>query len=635
MTSFFISLLIFQTGSEGLFLRPLQAQTKFTRQEVKRAVQPKKSKNPFQVRRAKESLELTKKEVSLTERIKKGFKEFGKRFDRIFDLDPRVIVRFNLCGNGVLNGGERCDDGNRVSGDGCSEDCVIECELPQGVLTHIPECPASCGNGILEVGEECDEGLANSDTVVGACPKNCIRPVCGNGIVEAGEACDGGFGCTDRCVRRPPTPCDPAGKPKSPDDPIDPHYALCESPDTPWRRILGEPGTIDDHGVDIAADMYGTLYTVTNADSWTTVVRQFDACGNLIWELPFSGKYASGIDIDACGNSYITGQNFFGPEGLFIARVTHEGESGGGFSFNISEDTWDGERSSDITVDRPNKRLYVTGSTGPFMESEIFVRRYDFTPFGITPLVWGNIVNGTSEGETDLRDYGSGVAVDSVGNLYVTGTVGVGSWPSTPSISHLWLAKYSSGGSQLWSLNWSEDPELSSQSSDGKDLAVDPEGNIHVATHGLIGPPWSWPVVAKYSSDGERIGLLTRTNDQAREINGIAVNAEGEIQIAGDQRYMGGIGSEDDIDRRWAARFNTDYSADWEHCINQVSGSYGFVERFSAVTVDPTGAVYFIGSLHNPPVDPLEGFYMDIVIEKYLPDGTGPASDGETPCLLP
>lgn len=31
------------------------------------------------------------------------------------------------CGNGILEGGEECDDGNGVSGDGCSADCVLIC----------------------------------------------------------------------------------------------------------------------------------------------------------------------------------------------------------------------------------------------------------------------------------------------------------------------------------------------------------------------------------------------------------------------------------------------------------------------------------------------------------------------------
>jgi len=33
-----------------------------------------------------------------------------------------------FCGDGVLDPGEECDDGNVVAGDGCSADCVVECE---------------------------------------------------------------------------------------------------------------------------------------------------------------------------------------------------------------------------------------------------------------------------------------------------------------------------------------------------------------------------------------------------------------------------------------------------------------------------------------------------------------------------
>lgn len=52
-----------------------------------------------------------------------------------------------ICGNGILEGGEQCDDGNAISGDGCSAGCRIEYPV--------------CGNGITEIGEECDDGNIN------------------------------------------------------------------------------------------------------------------------------------------------------------------------------------------------------------------------------------------------------------------------------------------------------------------------------------------------------------------------------------------------------------------------------------------------------------------------------------------
>lgn len=46
-----------------------------------------------------------------------------------------------VCGNGLVESGETCDDGNRVDGDGCSADCSSD---------------ESCGNGILEADEFCE-----------------------------------------------------------------------------------------------------------------------------------------------------------------------------------------------------------------------------------------------------------------------------------------------------------------------------------------------------------------------------------------------------------------------------------------------------------------------------------------------
>jgi len=49
------------------------------------------------------------------------------------------------CGNGIVEPGEQCDDGNQVSNDGCSADCKSN---------------ETCGNGVVDEdrGEQCDDG---------------------------------------------------------------------------------------------------------------------------------------------------------------------------------------------------------------------------------------------------------------------------------------------------------------------------------------------------------------------------------------------------------------------------------------------------------------------------------------------
>lgn len=50
------------------------------------------------------------------------------------------------CGDGMKNGDEQCDDGNQINGDGCSADCRTELPL------HY------CGDGKKDCGEQCDDG---------------------------------------------------------------------------------------------------------------------------------------------------------------------------------------------------------------------------------------------------------------------------------------------------------------------------------------------------------------------------------------------------------------------------------------------------------------------------------------------
>ena len=69
------------------------------------------------------------------------------------------------CANGLLEGSEACDDGNSVSGDGCTAACAVEtgwlCE--GGDSTKPDTCNPDAGdNWIVSGVEECDDGNAIS-----------------------------------------------------------------------------------------------------------------------------------------------------------------------------------------------------------------------------------------------------------------------------------------------------------------------------------------------------------------------------------------------------------------------------------------------------------------------------------------
>jgi cysteine-rich repeat protein len=107
-----------------------------------------------------------------------------------------------VCGNGVVEGGETCDDSNQNSGDGCGFNCRTD---PGYTCTGQPStCILTCGNGVLDAGEGCEDGFREAFdgcstgcvpepgfTCVGAGQGSCTTP-CGDSVPRGFEFCDDG-----------------------------------------------------------------------------------------------------------------------------------------------------------------------------------------------------------------------------------------------------------------------------------------------------------------------------------------------------------------------------------------------------------------------------------------------------------
>ncbi|MES1207519.1 MAG: DUF4215 domain-containing protein [Pseudomonadota bacterium] len=126
-----------------------------------------------------------------------------------------------MCGNSERTPDEACDDGNAMSGDGCSSDCRTvdpgySC-VPVGRACHRI---ARCGDGAVVLPELCDDGnLTAGDGCSATCkievghkcagaPSACTLTVCGDNKVEGAESCDMGDavpfdGCSADCQSEP------------------------------------------------------------------------------------------------------------------------------------------------------------------------------------------------------------------------------------------------------------------------------------------------------------------------------------------------------------------------------------------------------------------------------------------------
>jgi cysteine-rich repeat protein len=92
-------------------------------------------------------------------------------------------TEIQICGNGLVNFGEQCDDANTSNQDDCPSDVDGACQN------------ARCGDGFLWTqgagNEECDDGNTSNNDL---CTNACRAAVCGDGFPQPalGEECDDG-----------------------------------------------------------------------------------------------------------------------------------------------------------------------------------------------------------------------------------------------------------------------------------------------------------------------------------------------------------------------------------------------------------------------------------------------------------
>ena len=271
-----------------------------------------------------------------------------------------------------------------------------------------------------------------------------------------------------------------------------------------WAKKAG--GTDSDYGYGIAVDasgnsyVIGCFYSATATFGSTTLtgngynnifVAKLDSSGNWLWaknarESPYD--YGHGIDVDASGNSYVTGYFYnsvtfgsttltsSGGADIFVAKLD---SSGNWLWANNAGGTSD-ECGNGIAVD-DSGNSYVTGyfyDSATFSSTtltnngvyDIFITKLDSSG----NWLWAKKAGGSS------NDSGNGIAVDAIGNSYVTGyfdsNATFGSTTLTSNGDYdIFIAKLDSNGNWLWAKNAG-----GTYNDYGYSIAVDASGNSYI-----------------------------------------------------------------------------------------------------------------------------------------------------------
>ncbi|MCB9317449.1 MAG: SBBP repeat-containing protein, partial [Lewinellaceae bacterium] len=332
-------------------------------------------------------------------------------------------------------------------------------------------------------------------------------------------------------------------------------------------------GAGSDRGQGIAGDAAGNIYvtglfngtisfgsqTLTASGVEDVFIVKYDPSGDILWAASGGGPASDigfGIATDASGNVYVTGG--FTGSATFGSQTVNA--SGGG--------------------------------------TDVFIAKYDAT---------GNVLWVVSGGGFDT-DFGSDIAADASGNVYVTGefqgTAGFGSQTLTSAGDvDAFVVKYDASGNVLWARSGG-----AGNFDTGNGIAADAAGNVYVTgafrnnadfgsqTVSSVGD--SDVFVAKYDASGNVLWARSGGAGNFDTGNGIAADAAGNVYVTGyfrgnagfDSQTVSSVGNSD----VFVAKYDASGNVLWVVGLGGTNADAG-----NGITTDAAGNAYVIGDFRG------------------------------------
>ena len=288
-----------------------------------------------------------------------------------------------------------------------------------------------------------------------------------------------------------------------------------------WTRIWGGSSyDEDDYGLDIASDSSGNVYVVGGTETYGNgnndmVIIKYDRNGNLLWMRTYGTAYtdwAISIAIDSSNNIYVTG-----------------------------------------TIDTPT------------YDQDMCILKYNTGGTRLWAYTWG----------LNDDDYGTGVAVDSNGNIYVVGETHNG-------IDEVFIVKYNSTGQVQWYF-------INENVASGRGIYFDSHNSFFITGYGY---GYDFYVI-RYNDNGKRYGNIYWNSPSAGYSNGITVDSNDNVYLAGwisNEFALVKFGSDSDNDNliNWhetSIFFTNPYDPDTDH--DGLSDPYELYPKFPLNPTNP------------------------------------------------
>jgi len=302
-----------------------------------------------------------------------------------------------------------------------------------------------------------------------------------------------------------------------------------------WVARYNGPGNGEDTASELAIDDSGNVYVTGSSEgaegTYQFATIKYDNDGNELWVARFEGpnsqcnNYANALAIDSSGNVYVAGTGV-GEWSWYDCVVVKYNSSG--------EEQWVGrydgliyqyDEATDVALDN-NGNVYITGKsqgygTYPYSFDYVTIK---YNKDGVAQ--WIKRYNG--EGNWD--DKANAIVVDGSGNVYVTG-YSIGYSTGTDYVT----IKYNTNGIEQWVKRYNT-PGYDTDDNP-EDIAIDSFGNVYV-TGKQTGEEYFYAIFGatiKYNGNGEQQWVTTF--NPYYHMYDIALNDNGNIYVTGIKGY--------------------------------------------------------------------------------------------------
>jgi uncharacterized delta-60 repeat protein len=351
-----------------------------------------------------------------------------------------------------------------------------------------------------------------------------------------------------------------------------------------------------DQAYAIENDDFGNVYVSgksrVGSQNYISTLK-YDTNGNELWSAQYNTSYWGSYDwweykhsiaVDSSGNVYVVGRD------LNYDIVTIKYDTYGNERWICKyggPEGWDSGYA--IAVDS-NGNVYITGySTGVTSNKDYVTIKYD--TFGNE--LWIAHYNGPG----NARDVAYAIALDSSGNVYVTGESG-----GAETVYDYVTVKYDTNGNELWVAMYDGPGD---ENGFAWDIAVDSLSNVYVTgeSKGSQGS-WDWDfATVKYDSHGNEL-WVARHNGAGNGWDGayaLALDSSGNVYVSG------WVDIADDIYDLAILKYDTDGNQCWVIYYHGPDDNEDYAED---IAVDSSGNVYVTGASFT-------GTHHDFLTMKY------------------